>query len=323
MGIIGFIYSLPRRAVISARRRKALKHVYDYPPTQDGWEKMKMPILGSDESGSYFDPYILNDENGDYLYISRRKDHSIVRFDLLPEMRVANEVLTLSGEKDAWDEIVNRADVIKTSNGYMMWYTGQYNGKSCIGLAQSKDGIHFTKYHQNPVLEPEGAIEADSVMNPCVLYNREKKVFEMWYAAGETYEPDVLCYATSEDGIHWDKYPQNPVLQKSENDYDLKKVGGCDVLYANGGYIMYYIGYHDVDTARICCAVSQNGIDWERIPNNPIVSPSPSSWDGHAAYKPAYYQKNGIEYIVYNGRFDDLERVGAVQRKYLLGVCEK
>ena len=36
-------------------------------------------------------------------------------------------------------------------------------------------------------------------MNPFVMYEDGK--FKMWYAAGETYEPNVICYAESDDGV--------------------------------------------------------------------------------------------------------------------------
>lgn len=314
MSIIGYLYSTPRRIKNQIRRKKALKHVYDYPATSDGWMKNANPILGSAKSGSYFDPYVLSCGSKHYVYISRRKDNTVVRFEITDNMQLKNEVVTLSGVKSSWEEAVNRACVVKVDSAYMMWYTGQFEGKSCIGVASSEDGIHFEKYAGNPVLVPEGRIERNSVMNPCVIFDERDNLYKMWFAAGETYEPDVICYATSQDGIHWDRHSVNPVLQRSNNEYDLKKVGGCDVHFENGQFVMYYIGYHDVDTARICCAVSDDGISWSRIKQNPVVSPSPESWDAHAVYKPAYFRNQSEEYILYNGRVDDLERIGYVKR---------
>ena len=74
-----------------------------------------------------------------------------------------------------------------------MWYTGQARGYSFIGYAKSDDGLHFMRVIDEPVLISERLWEGMSVMNPCVLY--EDGIFKMWYAAGETYEPNVLAYA--------------------------------------------------------------------------------------------------------------------------------
>lgn len=314
MSVLGYIYSMMKRLKVRLRRNKALKHVYDYPPTSDNWVKNMNPILGSEKSGSYFDPYVLNDSNDTYMYISRRKDNSIVRFTLDKEFQLCNEIQVLVGQPETWEDMINRADVVLIDSKYYMWYTGQYKGKSCIGFATSEDGVAFVKYKNNPILVPETEVERDSVMNPCILYDTDAQIFRMWYAAGETYEPDVICYATSFDGIHWKKSERNPVLQKGMYDYDKYKVGGCDVQYKEGLYTMYYIGYHDVDTARICCATSKNGIDWERSKANPIISPSPNNWDGHAVYKPSYILDGNSEYLFYNGRKENLEKIGYAVR---------
>ena len=112
-----------------------------------------------------------------------------------------------------------------------MYYTGQYNGISKIGLAFSDDGYNFVKYNNNPVLEPEFDFEKQSVMNPHVIYDKEENLFKMWYSAGETYEPDVICYATSKDGITWKKYEKNPIFTPNPKKMSLDwfKIGGCDV----------------------------------------------------------------------------------------------
>lgn len=84
------------------------------------------------------------------------------------------------------------------------------------------------KYEGNPVLFPEMPWEKHR--NPSatpksggVWYDEEEKIFKMWYEACWLYQ---MCYATSKDGIHWDRpdlglepgtnkimlYPQEPGL---------------------------------------------------------------------------------------------------------------
>ena len=54
-----------------------------------------------------------------------------------------------------------------------MWYTGQKNDKSEIGLAISDNEENFIKYKYNPILKPEYFFEGKSVMNPHVIYDNE------------------------------------------------------------------------------------------------------------------------------------------------------
>ena len=86
-------------------------------------------------------------------------------------------------------------------------------GISKIGLAMSENGNNFIKYEKNPVLIPEYEYEKYSVMNPHIIYDNKEKIFKMWYSAGETIEPDVICYATSKNGKNWIKYTNNPIFK--------------------------------------------------------------------------------------------------------------
>lgn len=292
--------------------------LYLYPPEQGGWKKQgALELESSDES--VFDPYVLI-EDSIKLYYSNRKTNTIDLIESLDGSRWSKPVPVFRGEKsEEWDAYVNRACVILHNNQYKMWYTGQFNGKSYIGYAVSNDGRGFIRKVKDPVLIPELAYEKNSVMNPCVLWNEKLHLFQMWYAAGDTYEPDNICYATSIDGIVWNKaLDHNPVLTKSENIYDKCKVGGCDVHIVNGKYIMYYIGYQNVDVARICIAKSVDGLSWKRVDNNPVLSPSKNGWDCDAVYKPCVAYYKGKKYMWYNGRKKNIEKLGLAIKKDIM-----
>ena len=67
---------------------------------------------------------------------------------------------------------------------------------------------------------------------------------------------------------------------------------------------MFYIGYTDINTARILYALSKNEINnWKRGPK-PIVIPTKDKFDNNAYYKPsALFDKNKNRWILwYNGR---------------------
>ena len=152
-------------------------------------------------------------------------------------------------------------------------------------------------------------------MNPCVLY--EDGVYKMWYSAGETYEPNVLAYAASTDGSNWTKKRCNPILVCSpENVYEQERIGGCQVIRMDGEYYIFYIGYEDIDTARICTARSKDGIaGWEKSPLNPIVSPDAGMWDSEACYKPSviWNEKEQKWMLWYNGRTGTNEYIGMAE----------
>jgi len=196
-----------------------------------------------------------------------------------------------------------------------MWYTGQARGHSWIGYAVSKDGFRFERRNGGrPVLISEQYWENRSVMNPFVLWDARENIYRMWYSGGETYEPNAIGYAVSPDGVRWQKHPANPIFVREPNNlFERERIGACHVVPTDDGYVMFYIGYEDIDTARICVARSPDGVTrWERSRHNPILAPAANAWDAHACYKPsAIYDKAADRWMLYyNGRRDHAEYIG-------------
>lgn len=277
------------------------------------------PILGGGSMGTCFDVYVTR-ENGRYrMDFSWRPRKSLaVTFSDDGICWEEPQITLAYDETTGWEDDINRNCVLRVDGKYKMWYTGQARGFSFIGYAESDDGIHFERVLSEPVLVSERAWEGFSVMNPCVIYEEGK--YRMWYAAGETYEPNVLAYAESEDGIHWEKQRINPIfVAQKENYYEQDRVGGCQVIkIPELGYVMLYIGYEDIDTARICGAVSPDGLTrWKRFACNPLVSPSEGGWDADACYKPSFMwnQDTGQWMIWYNGRRGEDECIGLVVKE--------
>ena len=276
------------------------------------------PVFGNAETGTVFDGYVWMDGGRYRMDFSwRGKKACAVTFSddgihwSEPVITLANDLAT------GWEDDLNRNCVLKVGDVYKMWYTGQARGYSYIGYAESCDGIHFERRSAEPIMIPELPWERESVMNPCVLF--ENGVYRMWYSAGETYEPNVNAYAESIDGIHWIKSRINPIFTKNKhNVYEQNRVGGCHVIHTEDmGYLMFYIGYEDINTARICVARSKDGIrGWERSSLNPLIEPTAGSWDSEATYKPTvvWNEKDGKWMLWYNGRTGNREYMGYAYR---------
>ena len=286
--------------------------------TSKNWVKYKNnPVLGDITTGSLFDPFVVRENDRFKMYLSWRLKDSVA-YTYSYDGISWDELKVCLGPNpySKWEHKVNRATVVFKDNKYYMWYTGQAEGFSKIGIAHSDDGKTFNRIQKEPVLEPEFPFEGFSVMNPHVIWDENK--YKMWYAAGETYEPNVICYAESLDGVNWKKYSQNPIITHgSKEDFDCDRVGGCEVhKLPDGSYIMFYIGYTDIDTARIGIKTSLNGIDWKPYKDNPIVSPSEGEFDGNACYKPSVYIGDNTIMLWYNGRLGDSEAIGMVYKKF-------
>jgi predicted GH43/DUF377 family glycosyl hydrolase len=288
-----------------------------YPETNGGWVKHAGgPVLGGPGMGTCFDVFALAEE--DYkLYFSWRPKESLAVVTGGDGVHwSAPRVILGPRSETGWEDGLNRNAVVKRGGTYHMWYCGQARGYTRIGYATSKDGYAWERYSDEPVMIPEYPWEGRSVMCPHVNWDEEEQVFKMWYSAGETYEPDAIGYATSADGVHWRKHPANPIFTPDcDSPWEQDKVTACQVVKLGGQYVMFYIGFEDVNTARIGIARSPDGITrWQRHPLNPIVSPTPGGWDGEACYKPfAVWDETAGRWLLwYNGRSGRPEYVGLV-----------
>jgi hypothetical protein len=84
-----------------------------------------------------------------------------------------------------------------------------------------------TYYEQNPVLVPDQEWETKTEPNPCAMvfsdgvwYDPKDKLFKMWYMGGYV---AATCYATSGDGLHWEKpkldvVPETNLVQQGWRD---------------------------------------------------------------------------------------------------------
>ena len=277
------------------------------------------PVIGNRETGSLFDPFVIKENNLFKMYFSWRvKDSIAVTYSKDGITWDTPRICLSPNPSSSWETLVNRASVFFKDDKYYMWYTGQAEGFSKIGIAHSDDGKTFNRIQKEPVLEPEFPFEGFSVMNPYVIWDRDK--WRMWYASGETYEPNYICYAESTDGINWEKSLLNPIVSHGPKDaWDCDRVGGCEVhKLPTGHYIMFYIGYTDIDTARIGAKVSEDGItDWKPLKDNPLICPEEGKFDSDACYKPSVYIGEDSCYLWYNGRTEDREYIGMATHKGL------
>jgi len=285
---------------------------------QAQWVKHEKPVLGGGNLGTVFDIFVLKDGKQYIMYSSWRPKRSLaVSTSADGKTWTSPEIVLGPNDATDWEDDINRPSVLKKDGIYHLWYTGQYKGKnSWIGYATSKDGKNFVRQSDRPVVSPTEPWEKVAVMCPHVMWDEKEKIFKMWYSGGEQYEPDAIGYATSKDGLHWDKHPQPIFSADPSCEFEKYKVTACQIIKRKNDYLMFYIGFLDINFAQIGMARSKNGIDnWERYKGNPIISPTPGSWDASACYKPFAIQEKDRWMLWYNGRNESLEQIGLAIHK--------
>jgi beta-1,2-mannobiose phosphorylase / 1,2-beta-oligomannan phosphorylase len=281
--------------------------------TNAGWLKSEAnPVLGG-ALGTCFDIALLRDEGRYRMYFSWRPKKSIALVESADGIHWSEPRIVLGPNAQTdWEQDLNRPVVVKKTDGYHLWYTGQARGKSWIGYASSPDGVTWTRAGGSPVLSADQPWEKVAVMCPHVAWDDAGRIFRMWYSGGEQYEPDAIGYATSLDGRNWSKLATNPIFRADPaSPWEQHKVTACQVVQQGDWYYMFYIGFRDLNRAQIGLARSRDGVTgWERHRANPIISPGAGKWDHDACYKP-FAIFDGSQWLLwYNGRHGSVEQIG-------------
>ncbi|MEW6701143.1 MAG: hypothetical protein AB1298_00345 [Bacteroidota bacterium] len=221
-----------------------------------------------------------------------------------------NPVLNL-GASGAWDDyVVASPSVIHNGTIYQMWYSASDGTTYRIGYATSPDGINWTKYSGNPVLNVGSAGTWDDVniYDQTVLYNGTN--YEMWYGAYDG-TSQRIGYATSPDGINWTKYSGNPVISTSL-PWESSSVGHPTVIFNGTNYELWYSA-SDGTNHRIGYATSTDGKNWTKYSGNPVLNIGTNGlWDDTHLVAP---------YVVFDGKTYKMWYSGHDGTNYRLGYA--
>ncbi len=227
----------------------------------------------------------------------------------------------LSPSPSDWDSLgIETVTVLKDTTmpedeRYRLWYAGSSDsvcGLYEIGYAFSPDGIHWTKYHGNPVLTrgPADSWENGGPEGPTVI--KDGDTLRMWYAAVDTI-PDGqptdyhlnIGYAWSLDGIDWVKYVGNPVLTTGVfGTWEFAYVQDPCVVKKGSMYHMWYAGFDDYDVggAQTGYAYSADGLNWFKSTGNPVLRRGDAgSWDANTASFPTVILGDSVVSMWYTG----------------------
>ena len=177
-----------------------------------------------------------------------------------------------------------------------MWYTG-LPAKS-IGYATSTDGINWTKYGSDPVIEAGGEDWNDvAAAHPSVLF--EGGIYKMWlYTAGNPGDglAPWISYVTSTNGIDWNWHPANPLFGRDGESW----LWGSEVVNVSGEYQMWHSSA-SAGGVSIRYATSLDEVTWARHGGS-VLNGTPGEWDEGTAGNPSVLYAGGTYTMYYGGK---------------------
>lgn len=274
----------------------------------------KNPVFGPEQSGEW-DNWtngvgILRSADGQryQMYYADQKNGIGFATASIAEPTVWREhpsspVIRPKGEPHWEGNRLNQPRMAKvTATHWRMYYSGWGQDLWRMGLAESFDGgVTWKRYSDDPILPlgAPGSADSGAACVPMVLFHEGK--WHMWYTGSAERAKGIhIFYATSADGLRWEKYSGNPVLPALKGvPLETSVISRPCVRAENGIFKMWYSMR---GTAyRIGYAESADGIRWERSPVNPILDVSPAGWDSNMVEYPEIDVVDGVYRMWYCG----------------------
>ena len=185
-----------------------------------------------------------------------------------------------------------------------LYYTGWNLGvtvpwRNSIGLAVSRDGLHFERASPAPVLD-RNRHDPFSLSYPFVRH--DDSGWRMWYGSNLRWGPDqcdmdhVIKYATGITAESWQ--PAGLVCIGIEHSDEYAFSRPCVVR--EGSLWQMWYSYRGA-AYRIGYAESQDGITWARRDEHAGITTGPETWDGESVEYPWVFDHEGSRYMLYNG----------------------
>lgn len=125
--------------------------------------------------------------------------------------------------------------------------------------------VEFVPYEANPVFEGTGLDTWDKQIRERGYILFEDGIYKMWYSGykGETDYTNFLGYATSNDGINWNRYSENPIFsEKFKERYYIFYHGSSNPDWADPAS-------HALWTSNV--AMSTDLIHWAKYTKNQLL----------------------------------------------------
>ena len=200
-----------------------------------------------------------------------------------------NPVFTAAGPGH-WDvRIRERGWILRQGNLYHMWFTGYDGtrpGKKMLGYAISTDGLHWTRFPDNPIYSRHWVED--------MMVVRHQGTFYM-VAEGLHDRAQLL---RSADGIHWQRLGRLDVRLRSGEPIPEGPYGTPTLWHERGTWYLFY----ERRDRGVWLAQSRDMKVWTNVQDEPVLVPGPAEHEAELIALNQIVKYRGRYYAYYHGR---------------------
>lgn len=198
---------------------------------------------------------------------------------------------------------------------YFSWRT-----RKSVAVTTSRDGVHWAE--PQICIAPREAAEGreDNLNRPCVV--KKGSIYHMWYTGQHQLDgrrgTSDLFHAVSEDGVHFTRTGDEPVLRPTL-PWELQSIMCPCVLWdeARGVYRMWYSAGEQYEPNAIGYAESRDGLVWSKPYAQPVFQADPASnWECHKVTACQVFFMDGWYWMFYIGfKNEDYAQIGIARSR--------
>lgn len=200
--------------------------------------------------------------------------------------------------------------VIRDGKVHLFYQTYGNGPKDAICHAVSDDGIHFTRDASNPVFHPAGNWTSGRAIDAEVLIDGPK-AFLYFATRDPAMKIQKLGVATASSKSDfsraaWKQASDDSILFP-QLDWEKDCIEAASVIKRGKSYFMFYAGAYNNAPQQIGCAISQDGLHWQRLFTQPFLpNGKPGEWNASESGHPHIFaDSNGRTYLFFQGNNDN------------------
>ena len=192
-----------------------------------------------------------------------------------------------------------------------LFYQSYGNGRNdAICHAVSEDGTHFARDETNPIFRPSGEWNCGRAIDADVIVLKDQLLL---YCATRDPQMKVQMLVVASAPLNssynrncWNQLCNESIL-RPELPWEKRCIEAPSVCQHGDRLYMFYAGAYNNEPQQIGCAVSHNGLRWERLSKFPLLPNGlGGEWNSSESGHPGVFEDDdGQQYLFFQGNNDN------------------